>query len=213
MLIVAVFAAVSREILTLNKTSAGRCACTAVERKIYFMKQNNKVRFLALGAVIAALYAVLTWVAAAMNLAYGPVQFRFSEALTVLPAFTPAAIPGLAVGCLISNLTSPLGVVDWVFGTSATLMAAVCTYLVRDVRFRGIPILAPLPPVLFNAGVVGFEIACLSEAGTFSFGNASLAGFLAGAVSVGLGELVVCFALGIPLMLALRRTKLSVLLA
>lgn len=88
-------------------------------------KKTSKVRFLALSAVIAALYAVLTYAAAAMNLAFGAVQFRFSEALTVLPAFTPAAIPGLAVGCLISNLASPLGVVDWVFGTLATLLAGI----------------------------------------------------------------------------------------
>ena len=73
------------------------------------MKTENKVRFLALSAVIAALYAVLTYAAAAVNLAYGPFQFRFSEALTVLPAFTPAAIPGLAIGCLLSNLASPPG--------------------------------------------------------------------------------------------------------
>ena len=91
-------------------------------------KKTSKVRFLALSAVIAALYAVLTYAAAAMNLAFGAVQFRFSEALTVLPAFTPAAIPGLAVGCLISNLASPLGVVDWVFGTLATLLAGIFSY-------------------------------------------------------------------------------------
>ena len=95
-------------------------------------KKTSKVRFLALSAVIAALYAVLTYAAAAMNLAFGAVQFRFSEALTVLPAFTPAAIPGLAVGCLISNLASPLGVVDWVFGTLATLLAGIFSYLVRN---------------------------------------------------------------------------------
>ena len=83
------------------------------------MNTSKKVRFLALGAVIAALYAVLTYVAAAVNLAYGPVQFRFSEALTVLPVFTPAAIPGLTLGCVIANLGSPLGVVDWVFGPLA----------------------------------------------------------------------------------------------
>ena len=97
-------------------------------------KKTSKVRFLALSAVIAALYAVLTYAAAAMNLAFGAVQFRFSEALTVLPAFTPAAIPGLAVGCLISNLASPLGVVDWVFGTLATLLAGIFSYLVRNIR-------------------------------------------------------------------------------
>ena len=83
------------------------------------MSTSKRVRFLALGAVIAGLYAVLTYVAAAMNLAYGAVQFRFSEALTVLPVFTPAAVPrpgpGGVFNCQI--WASPLGVVDWVFGT------------------------------------------------------------------------------------------------
>ena len=143
-------------------------------------KKTSKVRFLALSAVIAALYAVLTYAAAAMNLAFGAVQFRFSEALTVLPAFTPAAIPGLAVGCLISNLASPLGVVDWVFGTLATLLAGIFSYLVRNIRWKEIPVLAPLPPVIFNAIIVGFEVACLADNGTFAFGNLSLAGFIAG---------------------------------
>lgn len=120
-------------------------------------KKTSKVRFLALSAVIAALYAVLTYAAAAMNLAFGAVQFRFSEALTVLPAFTPAAIPGLAVGCLISNLASPLGVVDWVFGTLATLLAGIFSYLVRNIRWKEIPVLAPLPPVIFNALIVALK--------------------------------------------------------
>ena len=172
-------------------------------------KKTSKVRFLALSAVIAALYAVLTYAAAAMNLAFGAVQFRFSEALTVLPAFTPAAIPGLAVGCLISNLASPLGVVDWVFGTLATLLAGIFSYLVRNIRWKEIPVLAPLPPVIFNAIIVGFEVACLADNGTFAFGNLSLAGFIAGAVSVGIGELIVCYVLGVPLMMALRRTKVG----
>lgn len=164
---------------------------------------------MALSAVIAAMYAVLTYVAAAMNLAYGSVQFRFSEALTILPVFTPAAIPGLTLGCLISNLGSPLGIVDWICGPIATLMAASCTYLVRKIEWKNIPILAPLPPVIFNALIIGFEVACLSDAGVFSFGNASWGGFLAGAFSVGIGELVVCYALGIPLIVAMRRAKLS----
>ena len=175
-------------------------------------KKTSKVRFLALSAVIAALYAVLTYAAAAMNLAFGAVQFRFSEALTVLPAFTPAARPGLAVGCLISNLASPLGVVDWVFGTLATLLAGIFSYLVRNIRWKEIPVLAPLPPVIFNALIVGFEVACLADNGTFAFGNLSLAGFIAGAVSVGIGELIVCYVLGVPLMMALRRTKISELM-
>ena len=109
------YPAVSRDILTLKNT-----------RRKLNMSTSKRVRFLALGAVIAGLYAVLTYVAAAMNLAYGAVQFRFSEALTVLPVFTPAAVPGLALGCFIANLASPLGVVDWVFGTGATLQACLC---------------------------------------------------------------------------------------
>lgn len=164
------------------------------------MNTSKKVRFLALGAVIAALYAVLTYVAAAVNLAYGPVQFRFSEALTVLPVFTPAAIPGLTLGCVIANLGSPLGVVDWVFGPLAT-------YLVRDVKVKGLPILAPLPPVITNVVIVGFELACLSDAGTFGLGNFTWAAFGTSALSVGIGELVVCYVLGLPLILALERTK------
>ena len=122
---------------------------------------------------------------------------------------TPAAIPGLTLGCLISNLGSPLGIVDWICGPLATFLAASCTYLVRKIEWKSVPFLAPLPPVVFNALIIGFEVACLSDAGVFSFGNASLGGFIAGAVSVGIGELVVCYALGIPLMLALRRSKLS----
>ena len=173
------------------------------------MKTTKRARSLAISAVIAAMYAVLTYAAAAMNLAFGPVQFRFSEALTVLPVFTPAAIPGLAVGCLIANLARPLGILDWIFGTLATLCAALCTNAVRNVRIKKLPILAPLPPVLFNALFVGLEIACLSESGAFSFMNASLSGFLYGALSVGIGELVVCYALGLPLLAVVQRTDLE----
>ena len=141
------------------------------------MNTSKKVRFLALGAVIAALYAVLTYVAAAVNLAYGPVQFRFSEALTVLPVFTPAAIPGLTLGCVIANLGSPLGVVDWVFGPLATLLAALATYLVRDVKVKGLPILAPLPPVITNVVIVGFELAWPLRRGDLWLGELHLGCF------------------------------------
>lgn len=171
------------------------------------MKNNGKTRSLAQGAVICALYTVLTYAAASLNLAYGPVQFRFSEALTVLPAFTPAAVPGLALGCFLSNLLSPLGVVDWVFGTCATLLAALGTRMLSGIRVRGVPVLAPLPPVVLNALIVGLEVSCLSEAGAFSWGNFSPAAFGAGALSVGLGELAVCTVLGYPLMIALVKTQ------
>ena len=82
---------------------------------------TKSIRWLTQCAVIAALYAAMTFAAGALNLAYGPVQFRFSEALTILPVFTPAAVPGLLVGCLIGNITSPLGWLDIVCGASASL--------------------------------------------------------------------------------------------
>lgn len=173
------------------------------------MRTTKNVRFLTQAAMIAALYAVLTYAAAAVNLAYGAVQFRFSEALTVLPVFTPAAIPGLAVGCFLANLGSPLGLVDWIFGTGATLLAAVGTWMARKIQIKGVPVLAPLPPVIANVVLVGFELSCLSSAGTFALGNFTWAAFGASALSVGIGELVICYALGLPLLLALRKTGVS----
>lgn len=88
------------------------------------MNKKKDVNFLVCGAVIAALYAALTYAASAVNLAYGAVQFRFSEALTVLAAYTPAAIPGLTIGCLLANLGSPYGITDIICGSAATLLAA-----------------------------------------------------------------------------------------
>lgn len=165
--------------------------------------QGKSVQFLTQSAMIAALYAVLTLLAAAVNLAYGPIQFRFSEALTILPIFTPAAIPGLTLGCLISNIWSGYGVADMVFGTLATLLAAVVTRMLRNIRYKNVPWLAPLPPVLFNAVIVGLEIAVLSPGGFV------WAGFFSAALSVGAGELVICYALGLPLATALEKTGVS----
>ncbi len=174
------------------------------------MSNKTNVRFLALSAVIAALYAALTYAAAMLNLAYGPVQLRFSEALTVLPAFTPAAIPGLAVGCLIANLGSPLGMV---FGTAATLLAALGTAAVSKIQYKGLPLLAPLPPVILNALVVGLEISCLNGDGAFTWSAFTLANFGYSALTVGLGELAVCLVLGLPLVVLLEKAGLRKMLA
>lgn len=165
------------------------------------MKANasTNVRFLVQAAMIAALYTALTLVAVMLNWAFGPVQFRFSEAMTVLPVFTPAAIPGLAVGCFLSNLWSSMGVMDMVFGTLATLLAAVATRAVRHVRVKGIPVLAPLPPVLFNALIVGLEITIVSPEGFL------WPVFLYNALSVGAGQLAACYVLGLPLAVLLDR--------
>lgn len=172
------------------------------------MKKKMGVAYLAESAVIAALYAVLTYLAAMMNLAYGAVQFRFSEALTVLPLFTPAAVPGLTIGCFIANLGSALGIVDWIFGTLATFLGAVLTRMLRNIKIGELPLLSVLMPVLANTFMIGFEISCLSEGGTFSFLNFSLAGFAASGISVGIGELAVCLILGVPLVFYLRRSRI-----
>lgn len=172
-------------------------------------QQSNHVLYLAKGAVIAAAYTVLTWLAALAGLAFGPVQFRFSEALTILPMFTSAAVPGLTLGCLLANILSGYGIYDMIFGTLATLLAAVLTRLVRNVRFWGIPILAPLPPVLINALVVGLEITLVAN-GNLNLSllhNFNWILFLANAGSVGLGELVVCYVLGLPLAVIIEKNK------
>ena len=157
--------------------------------------QKISTRFLARSAAIAALYVVLTYLAGLMNLAYGPVQFRFSEALTVLPFLFPEAIPGLFVGCVVSNLLSPYGALDLVVGSAATLIAAIWTAKCGKRWF------APMPPVIANALLVGAMIAWY-EAG---FGPGFWAAFAWNALTVGLGELVVCYALGLPLLSALEK--------
>ncbi len=164
---------------------------------------KQKTMFLVQGAVIAALYAALTYVAGLVGLAYGNVQFRFSEALTVLAVFTPAAIPGLTIGCFLGNLGSPFGMVDIVCGTAATLLAAACSYMTRNIRVKNLPLLSLFFPVLFNALIVGAEIAMFLPEGF------TVTGYLINALWVGLGELVVCYAGGIPLFFAAEKTPLA----
>lgn len=164
--------------------------------------RNNRTIYLVTGALIAALYAGLTYFSAVLGLAYGPVQFRISEALTILPILTPAAVPGLIVGCFIGNLGSPWGLVDILCGTAATALAAVATRMLRGVRYKNIPWLAPLAPVVCNALIVGAEITFLMPDSIASF-----TGFVITAGWVGLGELVVCYGLGLPLGLVLEKNK------
>ena len=167
------------------------------------MSNKNKTKFLVTGGLIAALYAVATYIAAAIGLAYGGVQFRFSEALTILPVFTPAAIPGLIIGCFLGNLGSPFGMVDVLLGTLATALAAVCSYHTRKITFKGLPLLAMFFPVIFNAIIIGGEVAWFLPEGI------SAVGFLISAAEVALGELVVCYGLGIPLFYLLKKSKIS----
>ena len=146
---------------------------------------------IARAAICAALYVGLTCLFAPYS--FGPVQFRISECLTVLPFFFPETILGLTVGCLIANLLSPYLILDVVLGTLATLIAALTTW---KMKYKW---LAPLPPVLSNALIIPllFYLAAPEE------------GFLAvypiGAATVGLGELVICYGLGLPLLYALEK--------
>ena len=169
------------------------------------MSTKQKTTFLVTGGLIAALYAVATYFSAALGLAYGGIQFRFSEALTILPVFTPAAIPGLIIGCFIGNLGSPFGMVDVLLGTFATAFAAVCSYHTRKITFKGVSLVAMFFPVLFNAIIVGTEVAWFLPEGF------SVIGFLISAAEVAAGELVICYGLGIPLFYLLKKSKISLL--
>ena len=111
---------------------------------------KNRVRFITYSAIIAALYVILTGLSAVLHLANGPIQIRLAEALTILPMFTPAAIPGLFVGCILGNFLSGCLVWDVVFGSLATLIGAAGTYLLRKRN----KYLAVLPPILANMLIV-----------------------------------------------------------
>lgn len=166
-------------------------------------KSQKQVVYFATGAMIAALYAGATYFCSFFGVAYGPVQFRFSEALTVLSALTPAAIPGLTIGCILGNLSSPMGVWDVVFGSSATLISAILGYKFRKIRVKDIPLISILMPVIFNALIIGAEIFVLIQNS-----SGGVVAFIITAMQVGLGELVVCIVGGIPLFLALQKTNI-----
>lgn len=146
--------------------------------------------FLIQGAVIAALYVVLTFLSNAFGLASGVIQVRFSEALTILPFFTPAAIGGLFIGCFLSNVLSGCALYDVIFGSLATLIGAFGTYLLRRYKW-----LAPLPPIAANTLIIPF---ILSYVYGFSGG---IPYFM---LTVGIGEVLSCGLLGMLLLFALR---------
>lgn len=154
--------------------------------------KNKNVVFLTQAAMIAALYVVLTFIANALGLANYAVQLRFSEALTILPYFTPAAIPGLFIGCIISNLLTGCAVLDIVFGSIATLLGALATYRLRRCRW-----LAPLPPITANALIIPFVLK-------YAYGIVPVwFSFL----TVTAGEIISCGVLGMLLLFALERYR------
>ena len=163
--------------------------------------KNKKILHLVYGAIIAAFYAAATVLISPIS--YGAVQFRLSEVLTVLSVFTPAAVPGLTVGCIIANLPSPYGVWEILFGSAATLLAAITARKLRHITFKSLPLLSIIMPVIFNALIIGAEIAILTPSDSTKF-----AMFVISALQVGAGELAVCILGGIPFFFAVKRTNL-----
>lgn len=155
------------------------------------------VRQIAIAGVIGGAYAVLSYFASVFGVAFGPVQCRFSEALCVLPFLFPETTWGLFIGCLAVNLLSPYGVLDIVFGSLATLLAAFWTQHVPNKW------LAPLPPVICNALIVGFVISFESTGLNAAFPAA----FAYNALTVGAGEALACYLLGGILLRLLPRVR------
>ncbi len=153
------------------------------------MNKSNTLK-LVNGGLIAALYVVLTVLAAQFNLASGAIQVRFSEALTILPVFTASAVPGLAVGCVLANLLTGCAAWDVVFGSLATLIGAVGTRLLKDK-----PLLAWIPPVLSNMAIIPIiliKVYAVPDAWWFLV------------LTIGAGEALSCGVLGLLLYKALK---------
>ena len=174
------------------------------------MKQKLTPRNMAICAMIAALYTTLCIATAPIS--FGMVQVRTAEAFTLLPVFSPLGIWGVTLGCALSNLigfmtgANILGFTDVFLGTAATLIAAVLSYRLRGIRLAGLPVLSAVPPVLVNAVVIGGELCILLT------GGLSPKPFLINAAYVGLGQMISCFVLGLPLVYILQKTGLSRLL-
>ena len=145
--------------------------------------RTKRVTFITQAAMIAAIYVVLTLFVSAFNLASGAIQVRISEALTILPAFTPAAIPGLFLGCLISNLISGCMLWDVVFGSFATLLGAVGSYLLRKWKYA-----VPVPPIVANTLIIPFVLSYVYQL------PEGVPYFM---VTIGIGEILSCGILGI----------------
>ena len=155
-------------------------------------QKSNHTLLLVQAAMIAALYVVLTYIANAMGLASSAIQIRFSEALTILPYFTPAAIPGLFVGCFLSNILTGCAIPDIIFGSIATLIGALLTRRLRKCKW-----LAPVPPILANTLIVPFVLL-------YAYGIQPL---WLSFITVGIGEVISCGVLGMLLLIVLEKYR------
>ncbi|MCC8023555.1 MAG: QueT transporter family protein [Clostridiales bacterium] len=171
------------------------------------MRTSKYVLWVVQAAVIAALYVTLTYLQEAFlpGTTSMAVQFRVSEVLTILALYTPAAIPGLTVGCILANLVSVGALpVDMILGPLATLMATWMIYRCRNLRWRELPLVSALMPALFNGAVIGLEIEIFFIEGPFHVQSFLIQGGL-----VALGELGVLFILGVPFARVMERRGLD----
>lgn len=153
--------------------------------------KNKRTAYITRAAAIAAIYVVLVVIFNYWS--FGPIQFRIAEALTILPYFTSAAIPGLFIGCLIANITGGAVIWDIIFGSLATLIGAIGTRLLRKNKW-----LAPLPPIIANTLIVPFVLK-------YAYGSDGMLPILM--ASIGLSELVVCGVFGLLLLFALNKYR------
>lgn len=155
---------------------------------------NSKTKKIVYGALIAAVYAAVT--VALAPISYGQIQVRVAEALTIMPFFSSYSIFGLFVGCIIANMIGGNGIFDVVFGSLATLISAVITYYIGKSDLRYKRYLAPLPPVVINGIIIGIELNFLYKLP-----------LVASMLWVGLGELIACYVLGLPLLLYIDKNE------
>lgn len=155
------------------------------------MSTNKKLTFLVQAAMIAAIYVVLVFLFKPISFSY--IQVRIAEALTILPFFTPAAIPGVTIGCLLGNLLSGSDILDIIFGSTATLIGAFGSYFLRRRKF-----LVPLPPILANTIIIPWVLR-------FAYGQSLSIPFMM--LTVGAGEVLSCGVLGLLLLFALSKYR------
>lgn len=166
--------------------------------KVLLSKSVFNASFVAQSAVIASLYTVITIFAASLNLANGAIQLRFSEALTILPFFSFAGVPGITLGCLLSNIITGCNIFDIIFGTLATFLGALGTFYIGHLNKNNsklLKFLAPLPPILSNTLIVPLIL-------TFAYKiPGGIPYFM---LTVGIGEVLSCGFLGIILLITLQ---------
>ncbi len=162
----------------------------------------KKTRFLTHGAIIGSAYVALNMLF--LPIAFLAIQFRVAEALTLLPLLFPSSVLGLFVGCIIANLSSPFGIVDIFFGSLATLAGAYGTYLIgKKVKNSNLALaLAPLPTIISNTFIIGGVLYFMLN------GTPDAAPYHVFAAQIFIGETGVCYLLGVPLIMALRKLKI-----